>query len=115
MNTPLSSMALVLIASVLGSVGALFLKLGAARLHSLWSLFNWRLGAGAGFYLVSSAIYGWGIKHGQISVLFPMVSLGYIWTLIWARVFIRERITKEKFAGVAMILLGVLLVGVGSR
>jgi multidrug transporter EmrE-like cation transporter len=64
--------------------------------------------------LGSSVFYGWGIKNGQISILFPMVSLGYIWTMLWAHLFFGERITKQKFAAVGMILLGVVFVGLAS-
>lgn len=115
MTTPISSMALVLVASVIGSLGAVFLKLGAARLHDIWSLLNWRLGAGVGMYLGSSVFYGWGIKHGQISVLYPMVSLGYVWTLAWGRLIFNERFTREKFAGLGLILAGVVCVAMGSK
>ena len=113
-STPASSMVLVLLASVLGSFGAVFLKLGAVRLTGFWSLLNWRLALGIVLYLGSSVFYGWGIKNGQISVLFPMVSLGYIWTMVWARMFFQERFTKEKITGLGMILLGVVLVGLGG-
>jgi drug/metabolite transporter (DMT)-like permease len=105
---------LVLIASVLGSLGAVFLKLGADRLKNIWSLFNWRLGAGVGLYLGSSVFYGWGIKNGQISVLYPMVSLGYVWTLGWGRLIFNERFTRQKLKGLAFILLGVVCVALGS-
>jgi len=44
-----------------------------------------------------------------------MVSLGYIWTLLWARMFFKEALTREKFAGLALILLGVFFVGLGSK
>jgi drug/metabolite transporter (DMT)-like permease len=113
--TPISSMLLVLFASVVGSFGAVFLKLGAVRLTDVWSLLNWRLLLGVGLYLGSSVFYGWGIKNGQISVLFPMVSLGYVWTMVWARLFFKEPFTRQKFMGLGMILLGVLFVGLGSK
>ena len=113
--TPISSMVLVLFASVVGSFGAVFLKLGAVRLTGLWSLLNWRLLLGVGLYLGSSVFYGWGIRNGQISVLFPMVSLGYVWTMVWARLFFKEPFTRQKFMGLGMILLGVLFVGLGSK
>jgi drug/metabolite transporter (DMT)-like permease len=113
--TPISSMLLVLFASVVGSFGAVFLKLGAVRLTGILSLLNWRLLVGVGLYLGSSVFYGWGIKNGQISVLFPMVSLGYVWTMVWARLFFKEPFTRQKFMGLGTILLGVVLVGLGSR
>jgi drug/metabolite transporter (DMT)-like permease len=44
-----------------------------------------------------------------------MVSLGYIWTLVWARLFFKEAFTRQKFAGLGLILLGVFFVGLGSK
>jgi drug/metabolite transporter (DMT)-like permease len=109
------SMLLVFMASVVGSFGAVFLKMGAARLDgSILSFVNSRLAFGVALFLGSSVFYALGIRGGQLSVLYPMVSLGYIWTLLWARLFFNEQFTREKFAGLGLILLGVLLVGMGS-
>jgi drug/metabolite transporter (DMT)-like permease len=108
-------MLLVFMASVVGSFGAVFLKLGAARLDgTILSFVNSRLALGVALFLGSSVFYALGIRGGQLSVLYPMVSLGYIWTLLWARLFFNESFTREKFAGLALILLGVFLVGLGS-
>ena len=113
-GTPLSSILLVLFGSVIGSFGAVFLKLGAVRLTNFWSLLNWRLALGVGLYLGSSVFYGMGIRHGQLSVLFPIVSIGYVWTLLWARIFFKERFTQPKIMGLALVLFGCCLVGLGS-
>ncbi|MGA2038695.1 MAG: EamA family transporter [Bryobacteraceae bacterium] len=113
-STPLSSMLLVLFGSVVGSFGAVFLKLGAVRLTGIMSLLNWRLALGVALYLASSVFYAFGIRHGQLSVLFPMVAVGYIWTLLWARLFFHERFTRSKMLGLGLVLGGVVLVGLGS-
>ena len=34
--------------------------------------------------------------------------------LVWAKVFFNEPLTKQKFAGLGLILLGVFFVGMGS-
>ena len=115
--TPLAkSMLLVLAASVMGSFGAVFLKKGSANVvgHSPVSFINPSLALGVALYLASSVFYGFGIKGGQLSVLYPMVSLGSIWTLIWSRIFFQEAITREKLFGLALILVGVTFVGMGS-
>jgi len=110
------SMALVFGASVVGSFGAVFLKLGAAKLdHTLVSFLNLRLMAGVALFLGSSVFYALGIRNGQLSVLYPMVSLGYIWTLFWSRLFFGEALTRPKFIGLGLILLGVFFVGLGSN
>ena len=111
----LRSMLLVFAASVLGSFGAVFLKLGSAKItRSLLSFVNRGVVLGVALFLFSSVFYALGIKGGQLSVLYPMVSLGYIWTLLWARLFFKEPFTRQKFLGLALILLGVFFVGLGS-
>jgi multidrug transporter EmrE-like cation transporter len=109
------SMLLVFLASVIGSFGAVFLKLGSARISkSPLSFLNSRLVFGICLFLGSSVFYAFGIRGGQLSVLYPMVSLGYIWTLIWSRLFFNEAFTREKFVGLGLILLGVFFVGLGN-
>ena len=89
-------MVLVLVGSLIGSVGAVFLKSGAHFFRRHWSslVFHWRLALGIGIYMASSALFVKGISNGELSVLFPMVSLGYICTLVWSRLFFHGAITK---------------------
>ena len=111
----MKSMLLVFVASVIGSFGAVFLKMGAARLDgTILSFLNSRLIVGVALFLGSSVFYALGIRGGQLSVLYPMVSLGYIWTLLWSKLFFNEPFTRTKFAGLGLILLGVFFVGMGS-
>jgi multidrug transporter EmrE-like cation transporter len=102
--------------SFIGSLGAAGLKAGSKRLErNLPSLFtNWRLAAGVGAYLVSSVFFVFGLKEGELSVLYPLVSLGYMWTLLWSRVFFGEQVTRFKLVGLALILAGVSLLGLGA-
>ena len=110
-------MLLVFIASFLGSFGAVFLKSGAGKLHrNLKSvILNWRLALGVGFYLVSSFFFVLGIRRGELTVLYPMVSLGYVWTLLWSRLFFKERMTRGKFMGIGMVLAGIVLLNLGNK
>ncbi len=108
-------MLLVLVASFIGSFGAVFLKMGSAKLHGgFWKIFNWQLAVGVVLFMGSSFFFVAGIRHGQLSVLYPMVSLGYIWTLVWAKLLFKEPFTRQKFVGLALILVGVCFVGMGS-
>lgn len=110
-------MLLVVLASVLGSFGAVFLKAGAQKLrHGLrYLILNAALAAGVGLFLVSSLFYMLGIRRGELSVLYPMVSLANIWTLIWSRLFFKEPVTRAKAAGVFLIIVGVFFIGLGAR
>lgn len=115
MKTPLSSILLVFFASFIGSFGAVFLKWGAARvkLNLRALLVNWHLALGIALYLISFVFYYLGLRQGELSVLFPMVSFGYIWTLVWSRIFFGERITPRKLGGLALILAGIVLLNHG--
>jgi multidrug transporter EmrE-like cation transporter len=114
-TTPVSSMVLIFVASFIGSCGMAFLKAGANRLalNIAGLLLNWRLAAGVGLYLVSSAFYVLGMKHGELSILYPLVSIGYIWALVWSRIFFGEALTKAKFAGFGLIIVGVIVLNLG--
>ena len=107
----------VLTASFLGSFGAVLLKAGAGLLHlNLRSLLlNYRLAAGVAMFLLSSYFFVLGVRHGELTVLYPMVSLGYIWTLLWSRLFFKEPLTRNKLAGLALILTGIVFLGLGNR
>lgn len=117
MKTPVSSIALVLLASFVGSFGAVLLKSGAGRLHRQWNtlVFNWRLGAGVGAFLLSSLFFVAGVKNGELTVLYPMASFGYVWTFLWSRLFFGEPFTRNKFIGLGMILAGITFLGLGNR
>lgn len=95
----------------------LFLKMGAERLKfDIRSLAgNWRLAGGVVFYLLSSVLFLIGVKHGELSVLYPLVAVGSVWTLLWSKLFLGERLTRPKFVAVGMILAGCALLGLGAR
>ena len=101
---------------MVGSFGAVFLKLGAGKVgRNLLSFANPQLALGVALYLGSSVFYALGIRGGQLSILYPLVSLGYVWTLVWARIFFKERFTRQKLVGLRLILAGVTLVGMGAK
>lgn len=116
MTTPGSSIAWVTAGALVGSLGAVGLKAGAHRLElRFFSLVtNWRLALGLGLYLFSTVFFLLGLANGELSVLYPMVSTGYIWTLVWSRVMFQESITPAKLGGIALILLGVVLLGLDA-
>lgn len=116
MKTPLSSILLVLLASFISSFGAVFLKLGSAHLsRGIRGALNWQLAAGIGLFLGSSIPFIMGLKHGELSVLYPMVSMSYLWAMVWSKIFFKEHITSAKIGALAMILAGIVCIGVGGR
>lgn len=116
MKTPLSSIVLVLISSFIGSFGAVFLKLGAEYMRPgiKGVISNYRLGFGIALYLLSSVFFVMGVAQGELTILYPMISLGYIWTLLWAYLFFKEPFGKSKVIGLALIIVGVAFINLGN-
>jgi len=109
---------LILVSSFIGSFGAVFLKLGAEHMKGGIArlLSNYWLIVGVVLYLFSSVFYMMGVGQpgAQLTVLYPMVSLGYIWAMLWARLFFGERFTISKVGGLMMIIFGVALINFGN-
>lgn len=117
MTTPVSSMAWVLFGSFIGSFGAVFLKAGAKRLErNFKSVYtNWRLVAGVGAYALSAIFFLLGVRRGELSILYPLVAFGYVWTMFWSKLFFGEPLTRAKFFALGLILVGIAVLGSGSR
>lgn len=106
---------MILLAAFLGSFGALKFKTGANKLEfNLKALStNYELMKGVMIYGISTVFYVIGIKGGELSVLFPLVSTGYIWTCLLSIKFLGEHMNRTKWTGIALILVGVSLIGIG--
>ena len=110
-------MATVFAGSFIGSFYPVFLKAGAQVLSkNWWSVRAYlNLAAGVVIFAISSVFFVHGIRSGELSVLYPLVSFGYIWTMLWARIFFKEPLTRNKVAGLGLILCGIALLGFGNR
>ena len=78
-------------------------------------ILNYRLAAGVALYLLSTCFFIVAIRNGELTVLYPLVSLGYVWTMLWSKVFFKEPLTRQKFLGLFLILVGVSFIGMGNR
>lgn len=106
----------VMLATFLTATGQFLFKLGTANLTIGWDLLhNWYLIGGFAIYGISAAILVIALKYGELSVLYPVVSLSFVWVNIISFEFLKEPISTFKWAGVSLIILGVSCIGFGSR
>lgn len=102
----------LLIMTMLGSVASLFLK-KASGAESIISMFNnVNLYIGGFLYLTSAVLNIWILRYLDYSVVLPLTSLTYIWTMALSYLILKEKITRKKIVGVVLILIGAVCVSV---
>lgn len=76
-------------------------------------LANWQLWAGLSLYGISTGLLILALRDGELSLLYPVISLTYVWVTILSVLVFHEQVTVFKAAGVATICSGVALLGKG--
>ena len=100
----------LLIMTIFGSVASLFLKKASGSNGLINMLKNINLYIG-GFLYVSSAVLNiWLLKILDYSVILPLTSLTYIWSMFLSYFILKEKITVKKIAGVCLILVGAIII-----
>lgn len=106
-----ASLGFILGAVVLGTAAQLLLKAGAATVPFGWALaLDARVLAGAACYAFSLVVWLAGLARTPVSVAYPMVSLGFALNAALAWWLLGEAVTPMRWAGIAVIILGVILV-----
>jgi drug/metabolite transporter (DMT)-like permease len=108
----------VILCTAFTSSGSLFMKLGANNLS--FSSFQGILDGylvivGLLFYFIGFILLTFSFRHGELSVLFPFISLSFIWVATLSYFVLREVVTGFEIAGISVIVCGVVLVGLSSR
>jgi len=111
------AIAVVILCTIFTSIGSTLLKTGANRLSfSIQGMISsYPIIFGLFFYFLGFLLLTTAFRHGELSVLFPFVSLSFIWVTITSFIFLNETITIFKILGVSAIVSGVILIGISSR
>ncbi len=105
-----------LIAAVLGATAQYLYKVGTARLGTEPLYRNWQLFTGMLTFCVITVLFAVAFKlGGKISVTYLTYATTFIWGSLIAWYFGKESLGVMQICGVCVIVLGVLLVAVGSR
>jgi len=108
---------LVATATLIGAFGPILLKKASAkRLSKLKSLMtNYHLFGGVALYALGTLLFIPALKGGDLSVLYPFVALAYIWVSLLSVKFLGEKMNRLKWLGIALIIIGVTFIGIGSN
>ncbi len=116
MTTQLWEIGLVAFSTIFSGAGPILIKKGLNLVNKIdlkKIIFNWRLIAGIAFYGFSFIITIPALKRGDLSILYPLVSLSYIWVCLFSTKFLGEHMNMKKWAGIFLIILGVTFIGMG--
>ena len=105
MTTSVFAIIGVLAASFIGAFAALLLKKGSKNVVGITSLvYNKQIIMGVILYGMSTVLFLPALKYGELSVLYPIISTGFIWVSVLSVFFIGESITLLKLAKNRLLL-----------
>lgn len=63
----------------------------------------------------STVLFVLALRRGELSLLYPVLTLGYVWVTILSVVIFQDSMNLFKIAGVAVIISGVAILGRASN
>lgn len=101
---------LIIITSLMTSLGQLFWKLGQGDTKSIFYIL-----LGFGFYGAGTILMILAFRYGSFSVLHPFLACGYIFALVWSQLFLNESISMTQVIGIVLIIIAVAFIGGGDE
>ena len=118
-----ASLALILFGVFLNAVAQLLLKSGVNNVTAAIGTFafsadnilpvgmrlatQWPILGGLACYVVSVVVWILGLSRVDVSVAYPLLSLGYVVNALGAWWLFGESLTPQRLAGIGIIILGV--------
>lgn len=106
-NNLAKGIGLVVISALCTSFGQLFWKIGVDKGFGLLILGFILYGCGALSLIVA-------FKFGKLSILHPIMCIGYVFALINGYIFLDEGISIKQLLGIAVIIIGVIFIARGE-
>lgn len=101
---------LLVIMTMLGAIASLFLKRASSFQDPLTLIKNPNLYCGAFLYFSSAILNIYILRYLEYSVVLPLTSLTYVWTMFLSYMLLKEKIGVKKCIGVLLIFVGAIVV-----
>ncbi len=116
-------MLLVLCCTILGAIAQVLIKSGAPRLGAQPSLVGTALSIatnvpillGLVLYGLSTVLLVLALRHGDLSMVYPVIALTFVWVTILSALMFGESMNAYKLSGIAIIIAGVSILGAGAH
>ncbi len=114
------SLIMVISCTLIGALAQLFIKTGANTLPAHLGLdiasavavvTNVNVIIGYSLYGINTVLLVLALRHSELSVLYPIIALTYVWVSLLSVFVLHESMNTYKVAGIALIVLGVAALG----
>ena len=110
---------LVLSCTVLGAAAQILIKMGSGALGEHPSLMDTAVGifttpslfAGYALYGINTVMLVLALRHGELSLLYPIITLTYVWVTGLSVYLFHDSVNLVKSLGIAVIVAGVAILG----
>jgi len=111
------SILLVLFTTLLTSSAQILYKLGSNTLTFSFAgiLKNYYFIFGLILYTIGGILIIISFRGGEVSVLYPIIAMSYIWVSFMSQVYLEETMNIFKWIGVLAIILGITSISFGSK
>lgn len=110
---------LALVSILLGAIGQFILKLAAGQLQTGsglltlgMSMLNLKMVVAVACFVTSMIMWIFVLRKIELSIAYPMVSLGYVFVLLLSIYFLHEDIYLTKLIGTGLIVTGVIVLNI---
>jgi multidrug transporter EmrE-like cation transporter len=107
------SIILVFACTIVGTLAQLLMKSGMEhfRLDPVALITNVPLIAGYALYGINTVMLVMALREGELSVLYPIIALTYVWVTLASYIRLHEAPNLYKNIGVVAIIIGVVIIG----
>ena len=111
------SVLLVFSCTILGAAAQILMKVGMTHFSPspVALLTNVPLIAGYTLYGINTLMLVLALREGELSMLYPIIALTYVWVTLLSYTLLREPPNIFKNIGICTIVAGVAVLGRGSR
>tara|TARA_Y100000310_G_scaffold342188_1_gene444205 strand:- start:3025 stop:3363 length:339 start_codon:yes stop_codon:yes gene_type:complete len=95
----------------LGAIGQVLFKLGAPTAKLNFSILtNYHIIFGLVLYALATVLFIYALKFGEVSLLYPVIATSYIWVMLFATIFLGEKVNYFNWFGVFLIISGIYFI-----
>ena len=100
--------------SLISAFSQILLKVAAKKEYKSWiyEYLNVRVIVAYAIFFLATILTVYCYKVVSLSVGAMLEAIGYVFVTLLGRLILRERVSKQKMAGMALVILGVIVVAV---